>query len=172
MPKSLAEGHTKVTILTDANAPADPLNPTVAELNAGIDVSFQVLASDFSFGPDTSDTVQEPALGDDTNSTVYGASNWKCQMTFWRLFDAETGLTATADETGYQAAKTKGTTLHIYVRQNGQKSTEAWAATEEAMYEEVVTDNPQLPSDTSGFVKRVVPMGPQQGAFVTVGAGS
>ena len=41
---------------------------------------------------------------------------------------------------------------------------------EEAIYEEIVTDNPQLPSDTGGFIKRRVPMGPQKGAFVTAAA--
>lgn len=168
MPKKLSDGHKKVTFLT--TAPVNPLAPTAGELNAGIDVSSQILDDDFTFGPADSDTVQERALSDDTNIVTYAASNWQAAMTFWRYYDATTGLAVTTEETGYQAAKTKGTDIHVYMRENGNKSGTAWVASEEAIYIEVITDNPQLPSQNGGYIKRRVPMGPQRGAFVTVSA--
>lgn len=170
MPKSLADGHRKLTICT--TKPNNPLAPTVTELNAGIDVSLQVLASDFSYGATDSNTVSEQALGEEIAANVYTTSNWQFGLTFWRYFDATTKLAASAEETGYQAAKVKGTTLYCYLRENGKKASEAWVATEEAIFEEVITDHPQLPSDAGGFIKRRVGGAVQTGGFVTVAAGA
>lgn len=168
MPKSLADGHRKLTICT--TEPADPLNPTPTELNAGIDVSLQVLNSDFTYGPTDSDTIAERALGEGTNSQAYGASNWQFGATFFRSFDETTGLSVTAEEAGYQAAREKGTILHCYFRENGKEASEAWGAGDEAIFEEVLTDNPQLPSDAGGFIKRRVNGAVQRGAYVEVTA--
>ena len=49
MPKSLADGHIKIAILT--TAPANLAAPTVAELNAGINAAARILASDWMFSP-------------------------------------------------------------------------------------------------------------------------
>ena len=63
MPRVLADGKTKFTILT--TAPANPAAPTAAELNAGIDLSCKVLSEGFEFGPTDSETVDEAALCDE-----------------------------------------------------------------------------------------------------------
>lgn len=169
MPKSLADGHRKFTLLT--TAPANPLLPTATELNAGIDASCQVLASDFSWGATDSDSVSEAALCEDANSATPGRSNWQAGVTFFRYFDTADKQAEVSEETGYQAAKAKGTTLYGYLRENGKKQAETWAADDEATFIEVVTDRPQN-MDGTGFIKRRVPMLTQRGADVVVAAGS
>lgn len=171
MPKSLADGHIKLTLLTAA--PANPLAPTAAELNAGIDVSCDVLASDFTWSATDSDKVAEKALCDTNNSNALGASNFQAALTFFRKFDATTGAPDTPNEDGYQAAKAKGTTLYGYMRKNGKLASAAWAASDEIpLGMEVLTDNPQEVTG-GGYIKRRIPMEPQRGwPNIAVAAGA
>ena len=48
MPRSLADGHIRLAILN--TQPAIPEHPTKAELDAGVDASCAILASDFQCG--------------------------------------------------------------------------------------------------------------------------
>lgn len=157
MPRSLADGHTKVTILTDA--PAHPAAPTAAELNAGIDASCAIMTSDFAFGATDSDKVAEKALCVVNNANALGASNYTAGFSIFRYFDATTkNADATADET-FAAVEEKGTTLWIYARETAKLSTENWATADEIFLgAEVLTDTPQPPSDRGGFIKRRVPL--------------
>lgn len=162
MPKSLADGHIKFTLLT--TEPVDPENPTVAELNAGIEASCEVLASDFTWSAGDSDKVAEKALCDENNANAFGASNFTAGVTFFRYFDATTKNAHATEDAAYQAAKVKGTTLWGYARETAKKSTEAWAAGDEVYLGlEVITDNPQRPSNGGGYIKSRVPMEPQRG---------
>ena len=72
MAKMIADGKTKFTILTAA--PANPEAPTATELNAGIDISCDVLASNFTWGAGDSNTVSEQALCDETAAEVMTSS--------------------------------------------------------------------------------------------------
>lgn len=152
MPRSLADGHTKFTILTVA--PADPAAPTATELTAGIDASDNILASDFTWGATDSDTVQEKALSTLNNATTPTASNYQGGLTAFRYFD-DTGVSdPTEGDDVFQALKTKGVTLWGYARKTGKLSTEAWAASDEVyLGAEFVTDEAQPPSDQGGFIK-------------------
>jgi hypothetical protein len=154
MLRSLADGHTKFTILTAA--PADPENPTAAELNAGIDMSPKLLANDFRWTATDSDKVDEKSLVDDANAKALGASNYDVSMTIWRYWLAAGGADPAADE-GYAATKTKGTELYGYARETAKKATEPWAADDEVyLGGRFVTDTPQRP-DGGGWIKRKVP---------------
>lgn len=157
MPRSLAEGHTKVAILT--TKPAIPTAPTVTELNAGIDAACAILSSDFQFGATDSEKVGEKALCVENNANALGAGNYQATMTPFRYFDATTkNADATADAV-FQALKLKGTTLWVYARETAKKSTDAWAAADEIyLGAEILTDTPQPPQDRGGYVKRKVPM--------------
>ena len=168
MPKSLAEGRTKLTLLT--TEPAIPDQPTAAELNAGIDVSCDVLASDFTWGATDSDKIQEKALCATNNANAIGAGNFQAGLTFFRMFDAATGAPAPMEETGFDAAKTKGTELWGYARKTGKLATDVWADSDEIyLGQKVLTDEPQPPSDQGGYVKFRVPMEPQESwPFITV----
>jgi len=160
MARVLADGKTKLTILT--TAPADPAAPTATELNAGIDASCNVLASDFNWSAADSDKIAEKALCDVGNSNAIGASNYSTGFTLWRYYATAGGVDATADA-AFAALKEKGTTVWVYARESDKDATEAWAAADEIyLGGEVITDTPQR-LDGTGFVKRRIPLEMQRG---------
>lgn len=160
MPKSLADGHKKIAILT--SAPSNPSAPTTIELNAGIDASCRILASDFVFGATDSDKVAEKAVCDVNNVNALGASNFQAGMTIFRYFNAGTGVADPTEDSLFTATKAKGTTLYVYVRETGKLSTAAWASADAIdLGLQVITDQPQPPSDAGGYIKKRIPMEPQ-----------
>jgi hypothetical protein len=166
----LADGKTKFTVLT--TKPVNPAAPTATELNAGIDLSQDVLSSDFTFGAVDSDKIAEKALGDEGNANAIGASNYQAGFTVWRKFATAGGFDATA-ETGWAALKEKGTTLWAYARQMDKDASEDWAATDEVyLGAELITDTPQR-TDGTGFIKYRIPAEVQRGyPFIEVAAGA
>src|SRR4051794_38534096 len=104
--RSLADGHTKVAILTVA--PSNPLSPTTTELNNGIDATTLILAADWLFGATDSDKVQEKSLADINNVNALGASNLQAAMTIFRKFDTVTGQPDPTGDALFTAVKTKG----------------------------------------------------------------
>lgn len=167
MPKSLADGHLKFTILT--SKPADLSAIPVATLNAGIDASCAVLSSDFTFSPADSDKVNEKSLCVTNNANAIGADNFQAAATFFRMFDADTGAVDETEDEAFQAVKEKGTTVWGVVREDGKASTDDWAATDEYTWMELLTDRPQR-TPAGGYIKRRVPFEPQAGGDGTVAA--
>lgn len=157
--KSLAEGHRKVAILTVA--PSNPLAPTTTELNAGIDATSRILAADWTFGATDSDKVAEKSLADINNVNALGASNLQAGATIFRFYDTVTGQPDATGDALFTATKTKGATLYIYERESGKVATAAWASTDPVLGMQVLTDEPQKPSDNGGYIKRRIPMEPQ-----------
>jgi hypothetical protein len=168
--RSLADGHVKLILLT--TKPVNPAAPTVSELTAGIDISCNVLASDFAFGPTDSDKVNEKALCTTGNANSLGPGNYEAGVTFFRYFDTTTGAPDATADAGFIAVKAKGTTVWLYARESGKLATAAIAAAQELYFgAEVVTDSPQKPSDGGGWIKRRVPMEVQNGwEYITVAA--
>jgi hypothetical protein len=159
MPRVLADGKTKFTILT--TKPADPGAPTATELNAGIDLSCNVLTSDFNWSATDSDKIAEKALCDVGNSNAIGASNYTTGFTLWRYF-LTAGGPDTAADAGFTAVKEKGTTLWAYARETDKDSTEDWAAGDDIyLGGEVINDTPQR-LDGTGFIKRRIPLEAQR----------
>ncbi len=172
MPRSLADGKTKFTILTEA--PADPDAPTATELNAGLHYECDVLASDFLWGATDSDKVAEKALCTENNANALGASNFQVGFTVFRYFDATTGAPDPTEDAKFAAVKAKGTELYGYARQTGKKATAPWAASDEIyLGGRFTTDEPQPPSDRGGYQKFRVP-GEMQEAWpwIAVASGS
>lgn len=162
MPKSLADGNRKFTILTVA--PANPAQPTAAELNAGLDISCDVLASDFTFTATDSDKIAEKALCSTSNANSLGADNFQVGFSLWRYFNGATGKADVVEGIAYEAVKTKGTSIHGYLRETGQPQETAWADDDEiTVGMEFVTDHPQAPSDQGGWIKRRIPCEAQRG---------
>lgn len=160
MPKSLADGHIKLAVLTDE--PANAAAPTVAELTAGIDAACRILASDFNWTAADSDKVAEKALCDINNVNALGASNFTAGITIFRYFNAGTGVADPTEDSLFTATKTKGTSLWVYPRKTGKLATAAWAATDEIyLGGEVLTDSPQEPTDAGGYIKKRIPLEPQ-----------
>ena len=170
MARVLADGKTKFTILT--TAPANPAAPTATELNAGIDLSCDILASDFNWTATDSDKVSEPALCDANNSNAIGKGNHTTGVTLWRKF-LTAGGPDVANETGWAALLEKGSEVYGYARETDKDSTEAWAASDEIYLGGLVqTDTPQR-TDGTGFIKRRIPMEPQRMYDnITVAAGA
>lgn len=167
MPKSLADGRTRVALLTQK--PADPYAPTLTELNAGIDASCRLVASDYNVGPAASETVDEKELCVEGNAVAFGPSNATIEFSPFRYFD-ETGKAETGTAEGdigdavFQATKNKGTRLWIYQRETSKKSTDPWAAGDEVDGYEFLTDNPQH-LERSGYIKRRI-VGAYQDMFI------
>lgn len=165
MPKSLADGRVKLALLS--SKPANPAAPTTTELNNGIDISCEVLASAYSFGATDSDKVAEKALCTVANTNAPGASNYVADVTFFRYF-ASGGAVDVTEDASFQAVMTKGTTAWLYERESGKLSTAAWASTDEVFGAEILTDEPQKPSDQGGYIKTRVPMEVQDAWFGAV----
>lgn len=158
MPKTLADARTRLAILT--TKPADLAAISAATLEAGIDASCRILKSDYRLSPTASDTVPDTELCSEGNAVTFGASNYEGSVTpFWYL--DEDGVSDTAEDEVYQALKEKGTELW-FVEREGPRYDQAWALGDTYQVYEVVTDNPQKPSDRAGYIKRVVPLGVQR----------
>jgi hypothetical protein len=172
MPRSLADGKTKFSILT--TAPANPAAPTITELNAGIQAAANILASDFTWGATDSDTVAERSLADKNNVNALAASNYTAGVTAFRYFDDTTGAPDPTEDTLFAALQEKGTELWCYARRTGKDAGDAWAATDEIFLGAmVITDEPQPPSDLGGYIKFRVPMQVQAAyPFIAAGAGA
>lgn len=156
MPRSLADGHTKFTILT--SEPADPANPTAAELNLGIDASDRILASDFAFGAADSDKVQEKSLASVSNANALGPSNYTASVTPFRYFDPATGDPDPTGDIVFAAVKIKGTELWCYGRKTGKTASADWETGDEIFLgAHLLTDEPQPPGDAGGYIKSHVP---------------
>lgn len=168
MPRSLADGHEKVVLLT--TKPTNAAAPTLTELNAGIDISLAVLASDWSFSAADSETINEPAVGESTNANVLGRTNYQFGMTLFRYFTG-TGTADTTADSAFTAVKVKGTTVWIYARRTSKLATDPWAAGDEIrLGAEVLTDTPQT-SESTGYVKHRIPGQVQRGyPFIAVGS--
>lgn len=155
MPRMIGDGKTKFTICT--TKPANPGAPTVAELNAGIDLSFKVLGSDFMWSPTDSTAIGETPLGEKIEANSPGRGVYNAGITLWRYYATGGGVNATEDA-GFTALKVKGTTVYGYARESDKDATAAWAAGDEIyLGAEVVNDTPQR-LDGTGFIKRRVPL--------------
>ena len=159
MPAVLADGRRRVRLLT--TRPNDPAAVTAAEAEAGIKAECRILKSDYALGATGSDTINDAVLCADGNAVTYGASNYSGSMTPLRYFSADGSTIDVEGDTVFAALAEKGTTIYVLDSEGWHHET-AFAAGQEYDLYEVVTDNPQKPSDRGGYVKRVVPLGVQQ----------
>lgn len=139
-------------------------------MNAGIDVSTQLLKSDYKFGPTGSDTVDDAPLTAAGNATTFGAGNFDAGVTVFRYLDS-TGKAVLLEDVAYQTFKTKGTELYCYERR-GPLYEDQWAAADVFNAAIVVTDHPQPPADMGGYMKATIPLGVQDFVVDGVVAGA
>lgn len=167
--KRLADGNIRLAFLTEK--PVDLRKPTVDELEAGIDLSCSVMRSDYRLSPTASDTVDGAALCSKGNVQDLGSSNYEGNITLFLMKD-EDGHTDLTEDVAYQALKTKGTRGWLYERE-GPDGEEPWAAADEVDGYEVRTDNPQVPGDRAGYIRRTIPLSVQNaylGSAVAAGS--
>lgn len=162
MPRSLADGRTKVALLL--TRPADESKPTVDELNAGMDISCNLLDSDFRFSATASEQItDEKPLCVEGNSTTLGPSNYEATLSLFRYFDAN-GAVDFEDDAAFQALKTKGTECWIYARKTSKKSGDPWEAGDEIyLGARGATDTPQDHTNRTGYIKVTIPYAVEEG---------
>lgn len=151
--KVAADGKKKFTLLLTKPA---ALKPTAAELNAGKDISCAVLDSDANWTNTASDRFNEKPACTAGNSAALGASNYDTALTFLREYLAGGGIDTAGLDAGFQAVKTKGTTVWIYLRETDKLSTAAWAIGDEIhLGGEVVSDAPMRVNNDGNLKRRI-----------------
>lgn len=149
MPKMLTDASRKLVWVPEL---ADPLKPTPAEANAGLDISCLVTAANFQLGATGDDPISDPALCATSNSSVPGRTNYEAAMDFFRWTDE-------LEDKAWDTFRGKG--LHGYLIQRigqvpeGTKAhTVDFAPEDEVQVYEALTNTPQImtPAD-AGYEK-------------------
>lgn len=153
MPKQLSDERIALALLD--TPPEDPKAVTVAEFDAGTRLECRVM--DYRLSATASDSVDQSELCNATNATAPGRSNYEGSITVFRYFDGTTGGADPENDVAWEALKEKGTVLHL-VEREGPEYTEDGAADQEYSYYEVITDNPQKPTERNGFIRREIPL--------------
>ena len=154
MPKTLADGRILLTALK--TKPKNLAALTVEELKAGTKISCRILKSDFQLGPTGSATVEETELCKKGQGQAFGESAATGSVTPFRYLD-ETGKPDAENDVAFDLLKEKGTEL-VLVRRDGPVESKEWEAGDEYSAFEVTTDDPQYPTETAGYIKRIVPL--------------
>lgn len=163
---TLADGRQRVVAMT--TKPANPLAVTLTEITAGTRLEDRVLKSDFRLSPVASDTVGDARLSASGNAVTFGASNYEGNLTVFRELDA-TGKADPTEDVAWDLLNTKGARLWVLVSE-GPTADTAFASGDEYDLFEVVLDNPQVPTDRAGYIKRTVPLGVQDAWLAGDGA--
>ena len=131
---------------------ADYKNPTVDELNSGLDISCLVTAANFTLGATGDDAVTDPGLCATSNASVPGRTNYEAAMDFFRWTTPE-------EDEAWDTFTHKGLPGYLVQRigqiEPGEKAHEvAWAAGDEVQVYQALTNTPQIlsPAD-AGFEK-------------------
>lgn len=148
MPKTLAEEH--IALVAFEEPPANPAAITVTEWNAAIRLECRIL--DYRLSPTDSETLQQSEFCEGSNAQVPTKSNYEGSITPFRYL-LPTGLTDPTNDIAWEMLKEKGTTLYLADRE-GPMHDAVGAAGQEYSYYEVITDNPKVPSERSGFQRR------------------
>lgn len=158
--KTLADGKKKITLLTIA--PANEESPTATELNAGEEISCNVLDSDFNWTNTDSATFDEKPACAKGQVLALGASNYDLAATFIREYLEAGGPDIAGLDAGYQAVKTKGSVVWIYVRETEKDSDELWAAGDEIYLGGRVQSDAPARVNNDGNIKRRIKFLPQR----------
>lgn len=160
MPKSLAEGREKWSILS--TIPANPEAVTLAEAEAGLDISCALASADSRISAAASATFSDPAICDEIAVQMFGQSNYEGQAAPFRYFtemgQSEVDTDGAVRDEAWQALKEKATRGYMLLRRTSKRSREAFAAGDEYFLYEFETDTPQSPSDRSSHMKYIVPL--------------
>lgn len=161
MPRQLSDERIAVVVLD--GPPADPNAITTAEFDAGTHVECRIMSGEYRLTPSGSETVNQSELCSGVNAVTFGKSNYDATITIFRYLTGA-GAADGANDVAWETFKTKGTTLHIVDRE-GPEHDAPGAEDQEYSYFEVVTDDPQVPTDRAGFIRRTVPLGVQNAAL-------
>ena len=153
MPRSLFEGNIRLEALSVA--PADIDNITLDELQDGVRLSKAIMRNGYRLSPTGSDTLDEPGLEETGNTGSYGPSNYEVTLPFFRYF-TESGESDEEQDVGYVVFDGKGTHV-VLVERIGPPASQEWAAGDSYSAYPVVADDPQQPTDLTGYQKFTQP---------------
>lgn len=163
MPRSLFEGNIRVDALATAPADAEAIS-VASDLTGAVALSKAIMRAGFRLSPSGSDTLNEATLEDAGNAVDYGSSNFDASMTLFRYLDASGKSDATQD-IAYELFTGKGIFLWL-VKRVGPSAKTPLAVGDVVDLYPVVTDDPQDPTDLTGYVKFVQPLGVQGGVVL------
>lgn len=165
----LADKKRKLTILT--TAPADEANPTVTELNAGIEACLKVAEEGFVHSATDSTKVDFKAVCGDREQ-VFTDSNFQLSLSVVREYLAEGGVDPTGDAL-FAALNQRGVTFWAYGRMTDKPALDPWEAGDECyLGTRATTDNYQTPT-APGWIMFNIPCTVQAGwQPITVAAGA
>lgn len=152
--RTLADGNLKIAILT--TKPVNLKAITLTELTAGIDAAEHLAKSTTRYSPTASDTIADGRVSDKGNPNSLGGSNYEAAAGVFWLLDQD-GKYAIDANPVYEALREKGV-LTWHVLREGPEESVAWAADDDYEVYEVISDNPQRPSESTGYIKRTVQM--------------
>ena len=162
MPKSLFEGNIRVDVLI--TPPANRSAVTITELADAIPLSCAILRTGYRLSPTGSDTLNEPALCETGNSVTFGASNYEATMTLFRYL-TEAGLSDPDQDIAWETFVEKGIAVDL-IERIGPPAAKDWAEGDPYRLFPVITDDPQQPTDLTGYQKFVQPFGVQGGVVL------
>lgn len=168
--RKLSDANLKVCILTAKPASFSAI--TLVELGAGIDAAEHLAKSSTRYSATASETIADGRLSDKGNPNSFGGSQYEATAGVFWLLDSNGKYVDEANPV-YEALREKGA-LTWHVLRHGPEESAPWAATDEYEVYEVISDNPQMPTDGAGYVKRIIPLAVQrheEGAVASGGGG-
>ena len=154
MARLLATKRERWVLLT--TKPADPDAVTSTEANAGIRGECH-LTTNSRLSPTGSATIQEAAICEGTAASVPTDRQFEGNLEVFRDMDPDTGLPEASGDEVFGALAEFGTRLWI-LKSVGPEYTEDFVEGHPYSLYEVVTDEPQDPTDRNGSIKNVVPL--------------
>lgn len=135
-----------------ASAVANIAVPTAAELNAMRPASQSISWSDFDFGVQASETVNDPSLADVSNYTDFGAANYGGAISFYypKNYDDPSNPHALV----YNLTEKPGTFLVVAIRIDGAKKTSAVFANGDRVHTFLVQTDSEANSLTGADAQR------------------
>lgn len=153
MARLLATKRERWVLLTAK--PADPEAVTATEAEAGIRAECD-LTTNSRLSATGSTTVQEAAICEGVAGNVPAERQFEASFEVFRDLDPDTGLPEAAGDEVFAALSEYGSRLWV-LKSTGPEYTEAFAAGHPYSLYEVVTDEPQEPTDRTGSIKQVIP---------------
>jgi hypothetical protein len=160
LPRMVDNGRTKLYWVPGEDGITDVSAPTVAELDAGVDITC-ITVSTYEVHADASDTTDERAVCETANVVAPTIKNYTGELPLFRQIDAGTfALEADDPISLFEFGE-----IGYFVRRTGAAFDVAWAANDRVEVYKFMVDVPQPQGGTGeGYLKATVPL-LQQGSF-------
>lgn len=160
MPRFVDNAVTRLSWVEGDIGITDVSAPTVAQLNAGVDLTC-VMVSTYEVRADASDTTNERAVCEEANVVAPTIKNYMGNLILFRQINASTFVPETSDPLNVFEFGVIG----WFVRRLGAAFDTAWAANDQVEVYKFMSDVPQPTGGTGeGYLKATVPL-LQQGTF-------